>query len=106
MHRVITNCPKNKQIDHKNHNGLDNRLCNLRICSQSENLRNGRSRKNSSSRFKGVSQYKPENRWQTYIWENGKNQYLGHFDNEIDAAIAYDVVAKELFGEFANCNFS
>ena len=44
LHRYITNCPKNKVIDHINHNTLDNRKENLKICSQFENQQNLRSK--------------------------------------------------------------
>ncbi len=39
MHRVIMGNPPGKEIDHINHNGLDNRKRNLRICQHRENLR-------------------------------------------------------------------
>src|SRR5690349_13857865 len=42
MHRLIMGSPENMEIDHKNHNGLDNRKENLRICSRRENLANRR----------------------------------------------------------------
>lgn len=44
MHRVLTNCPKGMVVDHLNHDGLDNRMFNLRVCTYSENMLNSRER--------------------------------------------------------------
>ena len=103
-----------KQIDHINHNGLDNRRCNLRICTSQQNTFNRKKNENCSSRYKGVSlhlgRFKNGKRYKSF-WESrikfkSVQIYLGSFTNEIDAAFAYDVKAKELFGEFAYPNFS
>lgn len=40
LHRVITNCPRGKLVDHLNGDGLDNRRSNLKICTHSENQLN------------------------------------------------------------------
>lgn len=40
LHRVILDCPKGYEVDHINHNKLDNRKCNLRIVTRSENQMN------------------------------------------------------------------
>ena len=105
MHRLICNPPKGKEVDHINHNGLDNRRSNLRICSRSENLRNGRGRrKPHSSKYKGVSWHKRDRKWIPLIKVNGKQTYLGRFGSEEDARDAYDRAAKKYFGEFARLN--
>ena len=105
MHRIITNAPKNKQVDHINHNGLDNRRCNLRICTNSQNSQSRRLSLNKTSKYKGVMWDKRCKKWYVQITCFYKQAYLGRYDNEIEAAKTYDKKAKELFGEFALTNF-
>jgi len=105
MHRLVTSCPADMNVDHKNHDKLDNQKNNLRICSTSENLRNQQIRTVSkTSVYKGVTFHKQAGKWQARIQLENKNNYLGLFANEIDAAIAYNVAAIEMFGEFALLN--
>ena len=104
MHRQILNVPEGLEIDHKNHNMLDNRKYNIRTCSKAENQHNRKTQKHSS-KYKGVSWHKERRKWRTRICNNGKEFSLGLFDSEIEAAKAYDQKAKELFGEFAYLNF-
>ncbi len=94
-------------VDHINHNGLDNRKENLRICTVAENCRNSRpsKRKNKLSKYKGVSFDKKRKVYRVLIWHNKKQYFLGTFKNETEAAKAYDRKARELFGEFAYLNF-
>lgn len=99
-----------KQADHKNHNTLDHQQHNLRICTCRQNLQNHRKRqtygsKKGSSVYSGVSWFKRDKKWRVQIMYNGKYIHLGLFFSELDAANAYDVKAKELFGEFAHPNF-
>ena len=105
MHRIITNCPADMDVDHINHDKLDNQKSNLRVCSTSENCHNQQMHSVAkTSRFKGVYFDKQANKWRAQIKLNNKNKYLGLFTNEIDAAIAYNNAAIELFGEFAYLN--
>jgi len=105
MHRIITNCPDGFELDHVNHNKLDNRKDNLRICSKSENSHNQKVRTYAkTSIYKGVCFDKHANKWRARIKLNNKHKNLGLFENEIDAAIAYNNAAIELFGEFAFIN--
>ena len=105
MHRFIINPPKTKLADHRNRNTLDNRRFNLRICTSAQNSQNSRSRRKSSSRYKGVSKLKDSGKWRVSISTNGLYYYIGRYICEIDAAKAYDKKAIELFGEFAYLNF-
>ncbi len=102
MHRQILNAPEGLLCDHKNHNGLDNRRANLRLCTPSQNSQNQLPRAGGSSIYKGVS--RENNRWRADIQLNGRHIFIGYFDDQLDAAIAYDDMAIELFGEFACLN--
>jgi len=106
MHREIMNEPKGFLVDHKNGDSLDNRMANLRPATQSQNRQNVPKRKNTSSRFIGVSFSKEHKKWRAGINYEGKRIYLGYFDNEIDAARAYDAAARKYYGEFARVNLS
>lgn len=105
MHRLIMKLDfdDKRQIDHINGNGLDNRKKNLRICTNQENSFNGL-KKNGLNKYKGVSWSKRMNKYRAYIKVNYKQKHLGSFDNEINAAIAYNNAAKKLHGEFAKLN--
>ena len=106
MHRQIMKLTNPKIfIDHIDHDGLNNQKSNLRTCTNQQNARNTSSRPNSSSKYLGVIWEKRRNHWVARINPNKKLIYLGSFNNEEDAARAYDKKAFELFGEFANLNF-
>jgi hypothetical protein len=105
LHRVILNAPDDLDVDHKNRNGLDNRRCNLRLATISQNGANRALPANKTSKYRGVSIYRPRNVWQAQFKINGRNQGLGHFHNEEEAARAYDAMARKHFGEFAQLNF-
>lgn len=94
-----------RQADHIKHATLDNRRCNLRICTQGQNLFNSNKYKNgATSCFKGVYWNKQRKAYRATIGLNGKRIYLGYYDNEHDAALAYDKAAMKYFGEFAKFN--
>jgi hypothetical protein len=105
MHRAILNPSADMFVDHINHDGLDNRRTNLRVCTQSENQRNCKSRAGATSKFLGVHWHKQMLKWQARIRINGQQFHLGLYADEEAAARAYDVAACEHFGEFANPNF-
>jgi hypothetical protein len=104
LHRFLTNAPKGMVVDHIDHDGLNDRQSNLRICTFQENLHNSRPH-GKSSRFKGVCWDKAGRRWVVYICHNRRSRFVGHFTDEIEAARAYDRKAYELFGEYAYLNF-
>lgn len=104
MHRVIMNPPIGMMVDHINHNGLDNRKCNLRICTNAENQHNRKIGSNNTSGYKGVSWNTLANKWEAQVKFNNKKIYLGRFISLEHAVKTYNKRAKELFGEFALIN--
>lgn len=89
------------EIDHINHDRADNRIANLRAASRLENAQNGKSHCDSASEFLGVSLMARDGVWVAQL----KSRYLGRFQSQREAALAYDAAAKRHFGAFANLNF-
>lgn len=92
LHRFITNCPKSMEVDHINHNKLDNRKSNLRICTHKQNCMN------VSDNVKGIHYDKSRNKWMAYI--KGKN--LGRFDTKEEAIKVRKQAEIDYFGEYRN----
>lgn len=105
MHRLILNAPNGMFVDHINHDPLDNRRANIRLCTPAENTRNRRPQKNGSG-YKGVRYKKNQNLWEARIRLNGKRRSIGYYATAVRAAIAYDKAAREMHGEFAHTNFN
>tara|TARA_R110002153_G_scaffold274242_1_gene447881 strand:+ start:4135 stop:4647 length:513 start_codon:yes stop_codon:yes gene_type:complete len=93
------------EVDHMDNNPLNNKPSNLRAATRSENMRNTRSSKNSTSKYLGVHFDRNLGKWRSRIYIKDKSVHLGCFSDEIDAARSYDVAAVDSFGEFANLNF-
>jgi hypothetical protein len=87
MHNIIMKTPKEMVTDHINHNGLDNQKSNLRIVTQRQNMHNKQNK--TSSMFVGVHWHKLAKKWNANIRVNGKQIYLGQFNNEEEAHNAY-----------------
>ena len=85
--REILDCPKSRQVDHVNHDTLDNRKCNLSLVSHRQNHQNRKDQTAVSSVYPGV--HKTRNKWRARIQIGGKCMHLGFFDNERTAFEAY-----------------
>jgi hypothetical protein len=106
IHRLIMRPASHLQIDHINHNKLDNRKSNLRICTGEENARNCPISIRNTSGFKGVSS-SLQNRyriWRARIFFNKKEINIGSYKTKEEAAEAYNKMALKHYGEFAVLN--
>lgn len=101
LHRFLMNPASHLVVDHIDRNPLNNQKSNLRVCTRSDNQKNKLIQPKTSI-YKGVS--KRGGKYGVYIRINGKHTYIGSFDNEKDAALAYDDAAIKHHGEFAYLN--
>lgn len=92
LHRFLLNAPEGIQVDHINHNTLDNRRSNLRLCTPAQNSQNRKGAyRNSKSGIRGVSWYAPSGKWRATIMVNYKQISLGYYDNIEEAAKAAEI---------------
>jgi hypothetical protein len=111
MHRIILERMLGRRLlaseqgDHINHDTLDNRRSNLRIANHRQNTINRQKQPGTSSIYKGVSWDKEWHKWRAGIMVEKKRIHLGYFNNEQDAAKAYDAAAKRIFLSFCALNF-
>lgn len=100
MHRLIMDAQDGFDVDHINHNTLDNRKENLRICTRSQNNMNQHIRSDNTSGVIGVSLDK-NLKWRADISINKKRTYLGRFTNKDDAIKTRLNAEAKYYGEFA-----
>lgn len=93
--------PTGLLIDHKNQIKGDDRIENLRLATNSQNKINCGVRADNTSGFRGVKWKKANKKWEVHIFVNGKNKYIGLFENKIDAYAAYQKESKTHFKEFS-----
>lgn len=96
---------RNIKYDHRDRNPQNNSRINLRVATSAQNQQNKSKVRGQTSIYKGVSWHSKYKKWRSAIYPGNKHTFLGHFSDEILAAIAYDDKAIELYGEFAHTNF-
>lgn len=104
MYREIMNAPSGTIVDHINHDTLDNRRSNLRVCDMYQSSRNRRVAANNSTGYKGVGYHKATKKYRARIQAGGKKIDIGYYKDPKDAARAYNERAKVLHGEYAYLN--
>lgn len=99
MHAFLMRPPSPLEVDHRDGDGLNNQRGNLRVCTHAQNMANRRAY--GVSRYLGVSYTdRPSKPWTASC----KGRHIGSFDREIEAALAYDLVAEQVHGPFARFN--
>lgn len=105
MHRMILGIEdKSTQVDHVNWDRLDNRRSNLRQTNSIGNAANRKPGARNMSGFKGVSWNKGRKRWAAVVQHLGRIKWIGMFDSKADAAFAYNMEAKRIWGDYAYLN--
>lgn len=99
LHRFLMNPKPDQQIDHIDGNPLNNQKSNLRFCNNSQNQQNSVKKSGCKIPYKGVS--KKGNLYSLHVG----GRLIRSFENLKDAAIGYDIVAKQLYGNFFRGNF-
>jgi hypothetical protein len=110
LHRVILSrmlgreLLPGEQVDHRDGDGLNNTRENLRLATSAENQRNAKKRRDTSSRFKGVSWNERRGKWLAYTQVDGKPLHLGYYVSENHAARARDIAVLAAYGSYSRLN--
>jgi hypothetical protein len=100
MHRVVAGAPDDRIVDHRDSNGLNNCRANLRVCTNAKNMLNAKSHADATSRFKGVCWDASREKWTARF----RGDFLGRFEKEEMAAVAYDAAAERYDAEYSLTN--
>lgn len=103
VHRIVMGVVDNIsiEVDHINGDPSDNRKCNLRICTHSENLKNQKKHRDNTSGCTGVTWHKRDKVWRVQITVDGNRIEIGRFKNKEEAIEARKEAEKKYYGEYA-----
>ncbi len=105
MHRIIMQAGEGQQVDHINHDTLDNRRRNLRICSAAENSWNRPNMKPNMTGYRGVNFRKARGKYVGVVRKGGRARYTKQCETALEAAVERDILAIKLHGRYAVLNF-
>lgn len=110
IHRLITKAPNGMEVDHIDGDKLNNSRANLRIATPSQNQRNKRKTiSKTTSKYKGVSWRSSDNSWvAACVYTKNSREYkkcVTGIKDEVIAGMIYDLMAMDVYGEFAKPNF-
>ena len=106
LHRLLKNAPRGVRVDHRNHDGCDNRMANLRLVTNGQNMRNrSEATVGGTSSLKGVCWARLQGKWNASVKLNEVAHYIGQYTCPYRAAIARDVIAYHLDAEHFSLNF-
>ena len=100
LHRHLVDVPKGYEVDHINLDTLDNRLCNLRVCTHQQNQCNQPRQRNNTSGVTGVSFYKPRGKYRARIKICQHDIHLGYYQTFEEAVQARNVGMACMFGDY------
>lgn len=102
MHRLITDAPRGRVVDHHDGDGLNNQTSNLRVATDAQNQANRhRLNRNNKSGYRGVYKHGQNSSWIAKITIGGANKHIGSFSSPEAAYQAYCEAARAVHGEFA-----
>lgn len=105
LHNFIMRMTKKTRVHFKNGNHLDFRKQNMeRVSIKFIHQKKGKISTPTTSEFKGVSWHIRSEKWEANIRKNRVRKYLGTFENEQKAALAYNEAALKYFGQHAFLN--
>ena len=104
MHHRLMDCPKGYEVDHISLDTLDNRVCNLRICTHQQNQINQPLQKNNTSGVCGVSWYSARHKYRARIKIGQHDIHLGYYNSFEEAVQARNVGMECMFGEYGRYN--
>jgi hypothetical protein len=103
LHRFILGAPEGVMVHHTDADGLNNRRANLRLCTNNQNQAASRDRGRAKSPFRGV--YREGWLWEAVVYHQGKRICGGAYLWPERAALARDLLARKLHGDFAQPDF-